>query len=84
MARQAKPMTDLTGTGGPDYFRALNTIGWQKDWKSSTPLYGNQPHLVHIQSVNPVLLHGLKQGASRQEVEAAAKAFGEVRSGRGS
>ena len=83
MARPAKAMTDLTGTGGPDYFRSLNMMGWQKDWQSSTPLYGNQPHVVHLQSVNPVLMKGLKPGVSREEVMAAAKAFGEVRRGRG-
>ena len=75
----APPMTSLTGTGGPDYFRTLNLMGWQKDWTSSTPVYGNHPHVVANDVPNPVLISGLKPGASREEVEAAARPFGEAR-----
>ena len=75
----APPMTHLTGTGGPDYFRTLNLTGWQKDWTSSTPMYGNHPHVVANDVPNPVLLTGLKPGVTQDEVEAAVQPFGEVR-----
>ena len=75
----AAPMTSLTGTGGPDFFRTLNLMGWQKDWTSSMPVYGNQAHVVANAVPNPVLLTGLKVGVTKEEVEAATRPFGEVR-----
>lgn len=73
------PLTDLAGTGGPEFFRALHVAGWVKDWNPRDGTYGEKALLVAEATPNPALVLDLDGDVTNTQVETACAAFGPVR-----
>jgi len=78
-ATRLGPFTNLTGSGGPDFFRTLNLTGWVKDWSPRDSTYGEHALLVAEATPNPALVLDLSAEITNAQVEAACSVFGPVR-----
>lgn len=70
------PMQALPGTGGPEFFKVADKMGWQGSY---TPEDFCSAYEVSKAVNNPVLVRSLPADITTAQVELAAKAFGKVR-----
>jgi hypothetical protein len=70
------PMQALPGTGGPEFFKVADKMGWQGSY---TPEDFCSAYEVSKAVNNPVLVRSLPADVTTAQVELAAKAFGKAR-----
>lgn len=73
------PLQGLPGTGGPEFFKVAEKLGWQGSY---TPEDFCSAYEVSKAVNNPVLVRNLPADATSEQVESAVKKFGKVRSAR--
>lgn len=69
------PLQSLPGTGGPEFFKVADKLGWQGSY---TPEDFCSAYEVSKAVNNPVLVRNLPAEATSAQVELAAKAFGKA------
>jgi len=73
--RPLGPMQSVPGTGGSEFFKLGDKIGWQASY---TPEDMCAAWEVELAANNPVLILGLQEQVTQAQEEAAAKSYGKA------